>query len=306
MKVDHALILAAGKGTRMGEIGKVLPKVLWPIFEKSILELEVNYCHEFFTENVYVNLFNYKDIIRKNLEDRNGKSFNFIVEQDEIDIGGAVHNLARKLKYQGKLLVINSDQFIMLSKDLLGKFIESSEKFDTTILTYTVNKDELYNEILVENGRVIDLIPNEKTSKQEFETYTGMAIINLESLDPCLGKSKFFDSVANFKNKNIGAINISNSTYWDFGTLNRFYNSSFKILDELSKDSPDPFISFLKKYKAIEIAKVDRNSYFSKVQDSISLEGASAMAGNIVLTGHDQELVEGKRIIFENLVESLD
>ena len=43
MKVDNALILAAGKGTRMGNVGKILPKVIWPIFEKTILELEVAY-----------------------------------------------------------------------------------------------------------------------------------------------------------------------------------------------------------------------------------------------------------------------
>ena len=45
MIVENALILAAGAGTRMGEIGKVLPKVLWPVFECSLLELEVLYAH---------------------------------------------------------------------------------------------------------------------------------------------------------------------------------------------------------------------------------------------------------------------
>ena len=50
MQVDYVLVLAAGKGTRMGEIGKKIPKVIWPIFNKSILELEVlhakKYCKQ--------------------------------------------------------------------------------------------------------------------------------------------------------------------------------------------------------------------------------------------------------------------
>ena len=44
MQLDFAYILAAGKGTRMGEIGKVVPKPLWPIYEKSLLELQVAWC----------------------------------------------------------------------------------------------------------------------------------------------------------------------------------------------------------------------------------------------------------------------
>ena len=44
MQIDYALILSAGLGTRMGEIGKILPKVLWPIYFKSLLELQIRYC----------------------------------------------------------------------------------------------------------------------------------------------------------------------------------------------------------------------------------------------------------------------
>ena len=61
MKVDNVLILAAGAGTRMGEIGKKLPKVLWPVFEKSILELEVLYAEELGAQNIYINTYNYKE-----------------------------------------------------------------------------------------------------------------------------------------------------------------------------------------------------------------------------------------------------
>jgi len=42
MQIDYCLILAAGFGTRMGKIGKKLPKVHGPDFEKSLLELQVD------------------------------------------------------------------------------------------------------------------------------------------------------------------------------------------------------------------------------------------------------------------------
>ena len=46
MQIDHILILSAGKGTRMGNIGKNLPKVLWPVLSKSLLELQVAYAQK--------------------------------------------------------------------------------------------------------------------------------------------------------------------------------------------------------------------------------------------------------------------
>ena len=58
MKVDHVLILAAGKGTRMGKIGKVLPKVLWPIFAKNLIELQVSFAKKLApNSNIYANVF---------------------------------------------------------------------------------------------------------------------------------------------------------------------------------------------------------------------------------------------------------
>ena len=40
------LILSAGFGTRMGPIGKALPKVLWPIFEEALLGIQIEYVNE--------------------------------------------------------------------------------------------------------------------------------------------------------------------------------------------------------------------------------------------------------------------
>ncbi len=55
MALDHAFILCAGYGTRMGEIGKVLPKLLWPVFEKKMLELQVLYARQLGCRKIYIN-----------------------------------------------------------------------------------------------------------------------------------------------------------------------------------------------------------------------------------------------------------
>jgi mannose-1-phosphate guanylyltransferase len=63
MKVDYCLILAAGFGTRMGLIGKSLPKVMWPIFEKTLLETQIIYARKFNPRKIYINVHHQADIV---------------------------------------------------------------------------------------------------------------------------------------------------------------------------------------------------------------------------------------------------
>jgi NDP-sugar pyrophosphorylase family protein len=304
MKVDYALVLAAGKGTRMGCIGKELPKVIWPIFEKSLLELETLYCKEFGAKKIFVNLYNYQDKILNFLNTQKlDQSVNIIIEEDTLDIGGAIHNLASKLNYKGKLLVVNSDQFIMLSNEVKNSFFEASNKHDIVLLTYDVEGHELYNGVESISNKVVGIKPNSTYKRDEvFETYTGMSIINLEALAPTPGQSKFFDTVANFNKINVGKINIQDSRYWDFGTIERYYKSMFNILKNYNNE--DPFVNFLKTNNALNVNKVKSTSYGTKTSKTIDLANNNKIIEEtIYLTNSSEQLPDDKCIVFENKVE---
>ena len=96
MQIDYCLILAAGFGTRMGSIGQKLPKVLWPVFEKSLLELQVAYARSLGAKRVFINLHHMGEEIERFCQDRAAfEDVTYLWERPEIlDIGGAVHNLA--------------------------------------------------------------------------------------------------------------------------------------------------------------------------------------------------------------------
>ena len=82
MIVENALILAAGAGTRMGEIGKVLPKVLWPVFECSLLELEVLYAQSLGVKNIFINSHYYtKEILEHVKENPTFKNVTILLEK---------------------------------------------------------------------------------------------------------------------------------------------------------------------------------------------------------------------------------
>lgn len=310
MKVDYALVLAAGKGTRMGDIGKKVPKILWPVFKKSILELEINYCEQFHPQKVFVNLFNFKDQILSFSKKNNfNEEAEFIIEEEELDIGGAVHNLAKRLNYDGKLLIINSDQFIMLTEEVKSKFYEESNKRDGVLLTYNVKKSDLYNGLVTVDNKIVGYKKNDEYLEDEtVETYTGMAIINLSALRPIIGKSSFFDTVANFNELNIGSINIDKSKYWDFGTIRRYYNSMFSILPLVAKNSEDKFIKFLLKNNAISEELVTENSYNSKIEKTINLcsKVKNEVSKSIYLGDSVSEIPEQDCIVFGDLIELVD
>ena len=283
MKVDHVLILAAGKGTRMGEIGKKLPKVIWPIFEKSILELEVLMAKELApSANIYINLFNYKEIIRNFIQDHSTISSNAtIIEEDRVlDIGGAIHNLALKLNYQGNLLILNSDQFLLSPKDFVKEGLKKLAYHDAVLFSYEVNSSDGYNALALEGTKLKGITLNKDLCfNTKIKTYTGMSLIKLEALDKVTGESAFFESVANPEKKSIETFEIKEFEYWDFGTTKRYHDSIFLLV----KQQGALFYKFLAKNKALDLKKITASQIVCDelivTEDSISYKGIKNSLG---------------------------
>ena len=273
MKVDYALILAAGKGTRMGEIGKQLPKVLWPVYEKSILELEVLYALELGIKKIFINTFNYKEKIKEYFQQSEILQKATLIEENEkLDIGGAVHNLAQEVSYKGNLIIFNSDQFIFLTKENWDAAFERFNNSDHLIFSYDVNSNDLYNALDSQGHKLTGIISNEKIERNsDIMTYTGMSLIKLDKLNPSPGESKFFNTVANYSDSNVSIFNIKDSEYWDFGTLKRYKSSMQNILEKANKSNQ--FVDFLIRNDAFIKAKtnLELRSYNSDTKNCLNL-----------------------------------
>lgn len=306
MKVDHVLLLAAGKGTRMGNVGKDLPKVQWPVFEKSILELEVDYVKKYVDNpQIFINLYHEKE-----------KSFQFIkskeifnevkvlIEEDKIDIGGAVHNLARELNYQGNLLIINSDQFLYFSKDIFENGLKSLEEHDGVLFSYEVNSNDLYGGLKTEDGLFKGLIKNSDIPRDtSMITYTGMSLWKLDKLEPKTGASYFFESVANHEKLKIKTLDINDFEYWDFGTLKRYYESMYKLLDVTDSE----FKKFLISSGAFISERANAKSYHSKSGINLGREFRDNCFDSIFLDKSSLEVKPGeKKIVRFDQFDQLD
>ncbi len=313
MRIDHCLILAAGFGTRMGTIGQKLPKVLWPVFEKSLLELQVAYARSLGIKHIYINLHHMGSEIEAYCKDRPGfTDVHFLWETPDIlDIGGAVHNLAARpdVRYSGKLLVLNADQFFYLKKEDLFRILRPFEKGPAALFTYWVNTSLGYNALEVSNERyVTGIVKNmELASNIRVETYTGIAYVDLAQLTMTPGPSKFFESVCPFTKKKIPAILLDNIDYWDFGTVRRYWETCFQILKTYRTHSTHPFLRFLVQEKALKTWKIDllRLSYHSHSAGVINLSPdpeVRDLGSAIILTG-DQAMPKSAPTIWWHEIE---
>lgn len=311
MQIDYCLILAAGFGTRMGKIGQNLPKVLWPIFEKSLLELQVAYARSLGAKKIFINLHHMGEDIERYCILRSAfDGVEFLWEKPEIlDIGGAVHNLASRpaVNYRGKLLILNADQFFYIKKDDLAKALKPYLKDAAVLFSYMVNPSLGYNALEIDENRKVKGITKNKdlpTGVGLVETYTGISYVDLAQLKKIPGPSSFFDTVCSFKEKDIPAIKLDNSDYWDFGTVERYWETSFRILETYRMNSNHPFIRFLVNEGTLKTWKINlqKRSYYARSAEVINLnpdEETGDLGPTIILKGNGA-IKSDKRFIWWN------
>ena len=300
----------------MGSIGQKLPKVLWPVFEKSLLELQVAYARSLGIEKIYINLHYMGEEIESFCRSKSTfEGVHFLWEKPEIlDIGGAIHNLASQpqVKYKGKLLVLNADQFFYLRKEELFKYLEPYAKAPAALFTYKVNSSQGYNALEIDEKRLVKNIIKNKDlpANTKVETYTGISCIDLAQLDKVSGVSAFFESVCPYKTKDIPAISLENVDYWDFGTVKRYWETTFTILETYRVKSTHPFLRFLVQERALKTWKINLQtlSYHAQsprvVNLKVDLETKDLGVG-IILAGEKARKDSSPHIWWNDLEEEV-
>lgn len=170
----QAVILSAGKGTRMGEMTKDFPKVLLEYENKTLLEWKLDALPENILEVVVV-IGPQGDLIKNKFgEFHNGKKITYITENESKGTAYAVWKAKDILK--GKFLVMMGDD--LYSKESLEKACQSS----WSITVKKVARDHEGSRIeFDEKGNLIGFL----TADQYREKYTdeGFVFTGLYSMD---------------------------------------------------------------------------------------------------------------------------
>ena len=97
------LILAAGLGTRMGDLTKDLPKPLLPVKGKPLIDYAFNLIEPLQTKNIFVNTHYHADLIQSYISN-NYENIKISFEPEILGTGGGIKKI-----HQNDLLVLNTD-----------------------------------------------------------------------------------------------------------------------------------------------------------------------------------------------------
>lgn len=247
MSIKSGLILCAGKGTRMGSIGTQLPKPLWPLFEKTLIDWQIIKMRELGIEQIYINVHHGAELIEEYLQKNwNGKVI-ILREKELLNVGGAISNLKAISNSTEKLLVVTADMLLSFDKNYLQKMEEALANEIACLLLMKVDPESKYNKVIFNKDKVLEI---KESSLDEF-TFSGVSIINLQKIEAKSEPQTFFEGLLSYKKNVVRTYFNSSIDFFDLGTLNEFVETHEKIL-VLTRSKPQSgIIKDLYKYNFI-------------------------------------------------------
>jgi bifunctional UDP-N-acetylglucosamine pyrophosphorylase/glucosamine-1-phosphate N-acetyltransferase len=154
----RAIVLASGKGTRLNEITKDLPKSMVIIGNKPILEHIISNLRENRIRNITLVVGYKKEKIIDYFSD--GKKFGVKIsyaEQKKPDAGTADAVCSvEKIIGEDRFLLIYGD--VVFEKDLIKELTSKSKKSNFIICVKKVENPENYGVVEIKNGRVVRVV----------------------------------------------------------------------------------------------------------------------------------------------------
>ena len=149
----QAVILSGGKGTRLKQVSKNVPKPLIKLDGVSFLKYQINYLSQFPFQEIVL-LCGYKQKKFKNFVDNIKHKkipVKIICEDKLLGTGGAIINAKKYL--DDIFFLCNGDTFFQINLiDFFYKFTQ--EKSDGIIALKKSNKDNRYSEVKVNKNRI--------------------------------------------------------------------------------------------------------------------------------------------------------
>lgn len=108
-----AVILAAGKGERLGEIARTTPKPMLPVLGKPILEHTIELCKAHGITDLLINLHHQPDIIQNHFGDGSkwGVRIRYRYEPDILGTSGAIRNFREEIGHEPFFVLYGDNGF---------------------------------------------------------------------------------------------------------------------------------------------------------------------------------------------------
>lgn len=234
MKNIHAVLMAGGKGTRLGGLTKELPKPMVKVCSVPIIERQINNLKQYGVTDITIVVGYLGNIIKDYFKD--GKDFNvniaYIEETDPLGSAGSLFYLKNKFE----------DDFFLLFADLIEDIdfekMMNFHKENKALITLFAhpNSHPYDSDLLITNDNNVVLGIDSKHNIRNYYYHNlvnaGLYVISPEALD-ILMEEKKLDMEKDFINAHLSSKRVyaySSSEYVkDAGTLERLDNVSNDI-----------------------------------------------------------------------------
>jgi len=183
-----AIILAAGKGTRMKSD---LPKVLHLVNDKPMLIHVIDLARQLHSERIINILGHEKDLVIEAIKSENVE---YVIQEPQLGTGHAVQQTESLLKdFTGDVLVLSGD-VPLLRKSTIDKMLKIHREANNgaTVLTAMFVNPRGYGRVIRKNNDTLDFIIEEKDCNEEQrkikEINAGIYIFKAKELFPALNK----------------------------------------------------------------------------------------------------------------------
>lgn len=169
-----AIILAAGKGTRMFSD---LPKVLHTIGAKSMLQHVIDTVQQLNTDHLYIVYGHGKALLEDAMQNQPVK---LIYQAEQLGTGHAVQHVAADIKDDEDILILYGDT-PLISKSTLQTLIKKKPQQGIALLTVILDDPTGYGRIERQDGKVIGIVEQKDASTEQQkiqEVNTGIMLVN--------------------------------------------------------------------------------------------------------------------------------
>lgn len=218
-KINQAVILAAGNGTRLRPYTEIIPKVLFPVKGKPIINWVLTHLAKFNFQNVIICLNASNSSVVMDYVG-NGKKFgldvSFSVSRKALGTLGEVRNCKKKL--DESFLLYYGDQIAKINLREMENIHHKTKSDATLALTYTRSEYGLVH--LNHDNKIITF---QEKPKLEFPIWTGISFLEKSLL--VINKGKDFARnlfpIALRKDKKLTGY-ITDSFWYDIGSISQF------------------------------------------------------------------------------------
>lgn len=195
-KIEQAVILAGGRGLNMRPFTFEMPKGLFPVGGKPILEHIIEMLRQYDIRNIIFSIGILGDKIKNYFGDGKkwGVDISYVLEEEEAGTAGAL-NLAKKYIKSDSFLVVHGD---ILTDIQLSDFIAFHKEAGTTAtiaLTSVVDPSN-FGEVVMQGARIKKFIEKPQKGKHTSQLIScGLYLLNKNIFDyiPRVGVSHLED-----------------------------------------------------------------------------------------------------------------